>query len=397
MCPRRAWAYVAVMAYLDSHPVVDKAIQLQPLLVKHRLTADSTARIADPVYEALAEQGMFRMTAPVEVGGAELDYPHVLAAVEEIAAGDITASWYVVNSIPIGLRSGYLATEDRDRVMARRSTSFAVSGVPAGRAIPVEGGFELSGQWPLVTGCAESSWAMLPGVVTHDDHPPDAAPDVRHFMVEAAELQIQDNWRHVAGMRGTGSNGVILDKTFVPTGLAQSPLEDIVLDRPLYRLPLLQYAATTSVAAVLGAWRSGLECIVEAMTNYRSETDGTSPSDAPHNQELVAHADANLRAARGGFAAVVDELWDALQTPDNLPDEVRGRVYATMAYTIDAARESISRLYAASSRATFEHNHPAEQALRNIHAFSNPLDRFRRFSIDAGRVIFNREPQSALY
>lgn len=337
------------------------------------------------------------MTAPVEVDGAELDLPHVLASVEEIAAGDITASWYVVNCIPTGLRCGYLAPQDRDQIMAPSTANFAFSGLPSGNAVPVEGGFELSGEWPLVTGCADSEWAMLNGIVTHDDPPEGTPPDIRHFMVQTAALQIQDNWQDVAGMRGTGSNGVTLEKTFVPVGLAQSPVAPIVLDRPLYRLPLLLYATTTSVAAVLGAWRSGQDSIVEAMADYRSAADGSSPGDDPHNHELVARSDAALRAARGGFAVVVDELWDALQSKDDVPKDVRGRVYATMAYTIDTARECISRLYAASSRATFEQNHPAEQALRNIHAFSNPLDRFRRFSIDSGRVMLNREPRSPLY
>ena len=90
-------------------------------------------------------------------------------------------------------------------------------------------------------------------------------------------------------------------------------------------------------------------------------------------------------------------LWEALQHSAEVPVEIRARIWATMTYTLDTARESISRLYAASSRAAFEQNHPAEQALRNIHAFSNPLDRFRRLSIDAGRVMLDREARSPFF
>ena len=132
-------------SYLDGHELVDRARQLGPLLLEYRNTAEQHARIAKPVHQALGEHGMFRLAAPVEVGGVELAYPHMLAVIEEIAAGDITAAWYVTNSIPVCLRCGYLEAAERDRVMAPSGANFAFSGVPSGRAVPVEAGFELSG------------------------------------------------------------------------------------------------------------------------------------------------------------------------------------------------------------------------------------------------------------
>jgi alkylation response protein AidB-like acyl-CoA dehydrogenase len=380
------------MGYLHGHPVVDRARDLVPLLVEHRGTAELEARIARPVHEAMSDAGLFRLMAPVEVGGLELAYPFVLAAIEEIAVGDITASWYVVNSTQVAIRSAYMTVEDREQVMAPSAANFAFSGLPSGRAVAVDGGFEVSGQWPLVTGCADSRWAFLNGIVDHGET--GGRPDIRHFIIETAGLEIQDNWQQVAGMRGTGSNGVIADNVFVPDGLAHTPGQPAVLDRPLFKLPMFTHAAATSAAAVLGAWRSGLECIVSSIATYQSAVDGSSPGDDEFNQELVAASDASLRAARAGFAVAADEFWEAAQHNGQPPADVRARMYATVTYTIDTARDSISRLYAASSRATFEQNHPAEQALRNIHAFSNPLDKFRRFSIDAGRVMLDRQPRS---
>ena len=192
-----------MVSFLDDHELVDLARQLRPLLLEHRNTAEENARIAGPVHQALAEHELFRLAAPVEVGGAELAYPHVLAVIEEIAAGDITAAWYVVNSIPVCLRCGYLEPPERDRVMAPSGANFALSGVPGGRAVPVEAGFELSGTWPLVTGCEDAEWALLGGLVKRDTTG-DGPPEVRQFLVNVAELEIEDNWQNVAGMRGTG-------------------------------------------------------------------------------------------------------------------------------------------------------------------------------------------------
>ncbi|MGE0732441.1 MAG: hypothetical protein AB7O92_30920 [Acidimicrobiia bacterium] len=157
------------------------------------------------------------------------------------------------------------------------------------------------------------------------------------------------------------------------------------------------HAAAQATAAVLGAWRSGLTSVIEAIATYRSAVDGRSPGDDEFNQELVAHADAAYRAARAGFATAADEMWESLQQPSGAPIDVRARMFATMIYTLDTAREEISRLYAASSRATFDRGHPAEQALRNIHAFSNPVDKFRRHAVDAGRVMLDRKPRSPVF
>ena len=74
--------------------MVGRARDLVPLLTEHRGEVETENRIARSVHEAMSDAGMFRLMAPKEVDGLELEYPHVLAAIEEIAVGDITASWY---------------------------------------------------------------------------------------------------------------------------------------------------------------------------------------------------------------------------------------------------------------------------------------------------------------
>ncbi|MGE0732442.1 MAG: acyl-CoA dehydrogenase family protein [Acidimicrobiia bacterium] len=124
--------------------------------------------MAPVALEAMAAAGMFRLATPVEVGGIELDHPHLLAVIEEIAVGDVAAAWYVVNSTPIGLRSAYLSAADRDRVWSGEGTHASFSGLLVGTATPVDGGYALSGRWPLVTGCVgpggacSAGWSMRP-------------------------------------------------------------------------------------------------------------------------------------------------------------------------------------------------------------------------------------------
>src|SRR5690606_5282844 len=55
-------------------------------------------------------------------------------------------------------------------------------------------------------------WAALNARV---ENAADGPPDMRFFVLAAADYRIEDNW-HVLGLRGTGSKIVIAERAFVP-------------------------------------------------------------------------------------------------------------------------------------------------------------------------------------
>ena len=95
---------------------------------------------------------------------------------------------------------------------------------PSGRAIEVDGGYRLSGRWRCSSGCDDAGWTIMGAALDAED----AAPHRKlELLVPAADYRIEDTW-FVAGLRGTGSNDLIVDEAFVP---ARIVLEDKDFDR----------------------------------------------------------------------------------------------------------------------------------------------------------------------
>jgi alkylation response protein AidB-like acyl-CoA dehydrogenase len=58
---------------MSTHPIVDTAIALQPLITEHHLEAEENACLNSAVVEAAGKAGLFRLYAPKEVGGLEVN------------------------------------------------------------------------------------------------------------------------------------------------------------------------------------------------------------------------------------------------------------------------------------------------------------------------------------
>src|SRR5262249_40789530 len=83
---------------------------------------------------------------------------------------------------------------------------------PPGIAIPVEGGYRVTGRWVSASGIDLATHFMTLAKVQSDA--PDAPPAVI-LMMRKDEIDIIDDW-HVMGMQGTGSKSATVTDHFVP-------------------------------------------------------------------------------------------------------------------------------------------------------------------------------------
>ena len=113
---------------------------------------------------------------------------------------------------------------------------------PQGRAVRVDGGYRVTGQWPFASGCHNAHWFWGQCIVT--DGQESIRDDTGNVeLIEAtipfADFEILDTW-HVAGMRGSGSHDVAVSDVFVPDRLitrtaASGPVGMQFMDEsPLY-------------------------------------------------------------------------------------------------------------------------------------------------------------------
>ena len=81
---------------------------------------------------------------------------------------------------------------------------------PTGQAVPVDGGYRVTGQWTWNTAGVHSNWFAPACVVPGEE---DSGP--RLMLLPTTEVEHQDNWR-AAGMAGTATNIATVTDVFVP-------------------------------------------------------------------------------------------------------------------------------------------------------------------------------------
>ncbi len=379
---------------MASHPIIDAARDLQPLIAKHVEEGERRARLVPEVVAAAGEAGLFRLFAPREAGGLEVSLPVALAATEIIGAADSAVGWYMINSMRPSLATARVPEPERAKLYAEPDRNFGNSPLPGGKAIPVEGGYRVTGEWPMVTGCEDSKWCGLGGMVMEGDSPRqvNGGPDIRYLFIPTAELEIEPTWQDSAAMRGTGSHAASVKDVFVPEALAIGGSTPLLIDRPVFRQPPALLFFPIGVSIAFGVLENALEREINDLGSKVSSFTGQSLRDQAPTQELIANSDAALRAARAGHVEAMTAVWDAAQTGEEVPLRLRAQVYASSYYAIDVIRDTISRLYARGTRAAFLQGHPVERALRNLHAIGFGLEAGRMFQHSAGRVLMGGEP-----
>ena len=249
------------------HAVVGRVGELLPMLRERAQEAEDARVVSAESIKALEEAGHFRLLQPARFGGYEADPLTFYTAVRLIASACGSTGW--VSSV-VGLHPWHVglfplqAQEEvwGDDPATRISSSYA----PTGKAEAVPGGHKLSGRWSFSSGCGHCTWVLLGSFVFSGGKP----VDFRTFLLPIRDYRIDDVWDTV-GLRGTGSNDIVVDDVLVPghRSLSFTDMHRCQLPgqeanpAPLYRLPygsVFSYCITTAIIGMAtGAYGAHVE------------------------------------------------------------------------------------------------------------------------------------------
>lgn len=255
--------------------LVARARAMIPALIERAPRQQSHRRILDETMAEMKAAGLFRIFQPKRYGGYEMGPRTFFDVQMALAEGDTSVGW--VFGI-VGVHSFHLALfDDRaaDDVWKEDSDALIASPYSPGKAVPVEGGFRLTGRWKFSSGTEHCSWIFLGGVVdtgTPPAHFLDA--DYRTFLLPRKDYQIIDTW-NVMGLKGTGSQDVVVDGAFVPEHRTHKMKDATEGTNPgsapksnaLYRYPYWQIFLRAVSTASIG----GLQGMVNAFIDYGSK------------------------------------------------------------------------------------------------------------------------------
>lgn len=245
------------------------------------------------------EAGFARALVPARFGGNQLDWEAAFEAIRIVGMADASHAWCAGLLMEMAQFAGYLSPEAQEAVWADGPDVAIASTVIPSTKIEIDGdGYRLTGAGPFTSGVNHADWAFVAGMV-----PRESGPDWSLFLVPSSDYEVKDTWNSI-GMRGTGSNTVVTDGTYVPAThmLRIADLRDGAgagsswHDAPLYRLPWLSFGPLVFIAPMLGAAQGAYQTFAD-WTRTRVTKTGSAMADLPTIQLKLANAAANIDAA----------------------------------------------------------------------------------------------------
>lgn len=376
-------------------PVLEAARALVPRIQAAADQIERERELPRPLFEALADAGLFWLQVPRSLGGGEIDFPTFTQVVEVIARADGSTAWCISQGSTFARVSAYLRPDVARQIFTGPRVVVANgAGVP-GRAVPTAGGFRVSGRWAFSSGCRHATWMSGHALVMDDGQPrrrPDGAPDERWALFPLGQAQFEDNWQ-VAGMRGTGSWQFSVADLFVPEERTAvmaigSPYEP----GPLYRLPYILVFAAGFASVSLGIARAALDDLLDlagAKVPWRARSTLREQASV---QGQVGQAEARLRSARAFLAEAVGEAWEAVASGGVLSVEQRVTLRLAATHTMHLCREVVDLVYGAAGATAIYASNPIQRRFQDMHVATQHVQARLAHYESVGRFYLGLEP-----
>jgi alkylation response protein AidB-like acyl-CoA dehydrogenase len=340
--------------------------RLAPLVAEHRQAIDRERRLPDAVFEACADAGLFRLWLPKAFGGPELSPLEFMGVVEAAAGLDGSVGWIVGNGGGMSRVAGYLP-ETVARAWFDDRRAFVASATGAiGSAVPVKGGYRVSGRWPFGSGAHYATRFMGLCNVADPDGSNASGPICCYFARE--HVTIVDNW-HVSGLRGTGSCDFEVRDLVVPSEHAHA-----FLDHPatqpglLYRMPAVSVFAWTVAVVPLGIACAAADAFAELATTKMRAGTSAPLRDREIIQSEFGRADAQLRAGRAFLRDAMSELIVATDVGGERLVRARATLRTASTYAAESAVQITDRLSAAAGAIAIFETGRLERCVRDVQA-----------------------------
>jgi indole-3-acetate monooxygenase len=374
--------------------ILDRVHQMAPELATQADDGERARRLTTPVVASLRDAGLFRLYTPRELAGSELDPWELCEVVEVVSAIDASMGWCVWNGNN-GFAAGLLADPAvAASIFGPADAIVGNSARAAGTAVPVTGGYRLSGRWDLVSGCDHSTSLILFGIVLDGAAPRMIAPgvpEIRAFYVPTTACAINDKW-HVLGLRATGSNEVVVDDLLVDEQFTALPFGEMHIDRTLFRVPVFTTAACAGAAVCLGIGKAAIASLT-SLAATKTSIGGPAPIiNTAEVQAAIGESTAALHGARAALRDSLTAIVGLAERREPITLMERGRVRAAMTHAAVTAKHVTLRMFELGSSSSIYMGEALERQMRDILAASQHVMLQRLWFAVAGRTEVGLEP-----
>jgi indole-3-acetate monooxygenase len=350
---------------IDLPDVLDRIQAMAQLIDQHRSEFDTLRRLPPPVTKAMVEADLFRLWVPRSLGGAEISPQDFVEVVEATAALDGSFGWCLTNANTMGRMVAYLPTEVAADWVSEPDCQFAGSTATLGLAHRVDGGFRVTGRWPLTSGIPSARHFI--GLCQIEGEGAPEEPEMIFCHIPVNQVQILETW-FVSGLKGTGSNDVVVEDVFVPLAHYHGFVDTVALDSgPLYRFDIIPMLTLSVSIVPLGIAKAAVATFI-ALSGRTTAGTNQPLRDREMIQTDLARAEALRRSGKALILSALRDLEQAQSLGGQPLIEARAFFRVALAHSAEACLRSVELLAAAAGAAAITESGRLERCLRDVQA-----------------------------
>lgn len=352
--------------------VVARVTALVPLIREHAEKSSQERRVVPEVMEALEEAELLKLLVPRRLGGLETSIRTMMECVAEVGRGDGSTAWAVaLLNVCTWFSTTFSDQAQQDMFATPQAKACGIFSPPL-KSERVEGGYLVSGRWAYSSGSFAATWAAL-GIGVEGEDPRALA------LIPSSAWTIEPTW-FVAGMKGSGSDTIVIEDHFVPDHRIQRFLDMVEGDfttshkgdEQNANMAFIPVAALVLVGAQIGLARHAMERTLANLPKKNvAYTTYTNARNSPTHQLGVAEAATRFDQAELLMQRACADVDGAASRGVQLDKLTRARVRMDTGVIGELVKDGLDRLMTANGASSF--------------ADANVLSRVWRDSEIAGR------------
>lgn len=371
--------------------------ELAPAIKAAAPEIEKSRELPKPLFRKIVDAGLFHMLVPHQLGGAEISMPAYIEIVEQIGKADASTGWCVNQGGVWATHAACIPAEVAREVFFETPRSVvANTPAPTAVAVPVEGGYLVTGRQGFSTGSPHASWIAARGQVHENGAPrrlPDGSVDIRFFLYPVGEVELLDTW-HTRGLRGTGTHHFTIKDAFVPEARTFSPAAPPRPEYgPVYAIPRNLMFASGDAAIALGLARATMDAFVE-LAGAKTATNGPGAlREQPMVQYEIGQAEALLRAARALLFETHREAWGPVVTTGTITLAQRAALRTATTFALRKSASVVDAIYNLSGTTAVPESHPIQRYFQDAHVITQHVQSRLSHYEAVGKFVLGLDPK----
>jgi alkylation response protein AidB-like acyl-CoA dehydrogenase len=360
---------------MQERELIERIRAVAPLVAEHAAQAEEERKPVDCVMQAIEETGAYRYFVPKRYGGFEFSLEGFMDVGMILGEACLSTGWVTTFCMEHNWLLGLYNEKAQDEIFGSQPYIIAPGALaPKGEAVPVDGGYRVSGRWEWGTGVMHADWIMV-GALTPVEG--SDKPDLCMYVMPREQVTVVDTWR-TAGMIGTGSNDIEVVDVFVPAHRAQSITEmrdgrcpgAAVHDSGTYAMPMMPVLGLTATAPLVGGAKKAVSVFEDRLKGRLVYGTQTRQSDKPAAQIRLGLVRERTTSLETKLKRIARDVMGWGERREPCPALERANLRVQIASVVRGARDVVRDVMEASGAHAHFLDNPLQRIHRDLHTAS---------------------------